>query len=402
MSELYALPEGWEWKSLNEVCTKITDGAHKSPKTIENGYPYITVKDVDSNGRIDFDNCKLISEKDFELLTKGNCMPFNGDVLFSKDGTVGKVALVNYETPFVVLSSLAILRPSECILSEYLQNFLQSPLFMEKAIKSKTGAAIKRVVLRIIKEFKIPLPPLQEQKRIVSKLDSLFAKIDHAIALHQQNIDEAEALMGSVLNEVFGELEERYGETPIADVMKISNKTLVPNENEEYNYVGLENIESHSGKLVDFSPTMGREIKSNKVVFEKGMVLYGKLRPYLNKVWIANFDGVATTEILPFYPKDKNVLNMEYVKYYFLSPKYLQKVMKNCSGARMPRLTTKFIKSSEAYLPISPLKTQQKTVRYLDQFSQKTVTLKQVQHEKMQSLKDLKASILDRAFRGEL
>ena len=402
MSELYELPKGWEWKSLNEVCTKITDGAHKSPKTIENGYPYITVKDVDSNGRIDFDNCKLISEKDFELLTKGNCMPFNGDVLFSKDGTVGKVALVNYETPFVVLSSLAILRPSKFILSEYLQNFLQSPLFLEKAIKSKTGAAIKRVVLRTIKEFSIPLPPLQEQKRIVAKLDSLFAKIDQAITLHQQNIDEAEGFMGSVLNEVFGELEGRYGTIQLSNVLKISNQTLVPKDNQKYNYVGLENIESNSGKLVDYSATLGSEIKSSKVEFKKGMVLYGKLRPYLNKAWLATFDGVATTEILPFYPIENNQVDMSYVKYYFLSPKYLTKVMNNCSGARMPRLTTKFIKSKEAYIPLPPIETQQKTVTYLDQLSQKTEKLKQAQQEKMQSLKDLKASLLDRAFRGEM
>jgi len=204
------------------------------------------------------------------------------------------------------------------------------------------------------------------------------------------------------LNDVFGELEEKYGKTPITDVLKISNKTLVPNDSEEYNYVGLENIESHSGKLVDFSPTFGSEIKSNKVVFEKGMVLYGKLRPYLNKVWISNFNGVATTEILPFYPIDKDGLDMRYVKHYFLSPPYLSKVMSNCSGARMPRLTTKFIKSDDAYIPLPSVSIQQKSVKYLDKISKKIEKVKSVQKEKMDSLIALKASILDKAFRGEL
>ena len=71
-----------------------------------------------------------------------------------------------------------------------------------------------------LNEIKIPLPPLQEQKRIVAKLDSLFAKIDQAIALHQQNIDEAEGFMGSVLNEVFGELEGKYEKIPLFEVTK--------------------------------------------------------------------------------------------------------------------------------------------------------------------------------------
>ena len=120
------------------------------------------------------------------------------------------------------------------------------------------------------------------------------------------------------------------------------------------------------------------------------------------KKWISDFDGVATTEILPFYPIDKNGLDMNYVKHYFLSPSYLSKVMSNCSGARMPRLTTKFIKSDEAYIPIPNVSIQQKVVKYLDEISQKIEKVKQAQKEKMDSLKALKASILDKAFRGDL
>ncbi len=286
---------------------------------------------------------------------------------------------------------------------EYLFRFLQNPSIQNYIIGlSQRSAGQSGVNKEALEQYEILLPSLIEQQRIVSKLDLLFEKIDKSIALHQKNMDEANAFMGSVLNDVFGELEEKYGRTPITDVMKISNKTLVPNDNEEYNYVGLENIESNSGKLVDFSPTIGSEIKSNKVVFKNGMVLYGKLRPYLNKVWIANFDGVATTEILPFYPIDKNGLNMEYVKHYFLSPIYLNKVMNNCSGARMPRLTTIFIKSDEAYIPIPSISIQQKVVKYLDEISQKIEKIKQAQKTKMNSLKALKASILDQAFKGEL
>ncbi len=403
MSELYELPEGWEWKSLNDVCEKITDGAHKSPKTIEKGYPYITVRDVDSSGRIDFNNCKLISEKDFELLTKGNCMPFNGDVLFSKDGTVGKVALVNYETPFVVLSSLAILRPSEFILSEYLQNFLQSPLFLEKAIKSKTGAAIKRVVLRTIKEFSIPLPPLPEQKRIVSKLDTLFEKIDKAIALHQKNMDEADVFMGSVLNEVFGELEGKYDKRTLESFNKKMSSGGTPSRKEKVYWDG--DIEWFSSGELNQLYTLPSKERITKVgldntsakLFSKGTLLIGMYDTAAMKMSILSNDGSCNQAIVGFKPNEDE-LNIFFAKYQL---EYLKKsILEQRQGVRQQNLNLSKIKNVKIEYP--PLPIQQKTVKYLDQISEKIEKVKSVQKEKMESLKALKASILDRAFRGEL
>ncbi|MBK2078742.1 restriction endonuclease subunit S [Francisella tularensis] len=220
------------------------------------------------------------------------------------------------------------------------------------------GVGMKHITKGKFENIQIPLPPLAEQKRIVAKLDSLFENVDKAIELHQQNITNANTLMASTLDKTFKKLEGEYSKIALLDVMKISNKTLVPDDNQKYNYVGLENIEGNTGRLIDFCETQGKEIKSSKVEFKKGMVLYGKLRPYLNKVWFSEFDDVATTEILPFYPIDNTRLNMIFVKYYFLSSSYLQRVMRNCSGSRMPRLTTAFLKSEEAYIPLPPLPIQ--------------------------------------------
>jgi type I restriction enzyme S subunit len=399
MSELYQLPDGWEWKKLSDI-GKISTGK-TPPKKNKEFYENGTIRFVKPpNLQNSIDVTKTESD---EFITedgakKSTLLPKNS-LMVCCIGSLGKFAL-STENVITNQQINSIVFNDEII--NYKYGFYYGFMF-EKLLNNVANEAIVKIVNKtIFSNLDIPLPPLSEQQRIVSKLDNLFEKIDKAIALHQKNMDEADAFMGSILNDVFGELEEKYGKTPISDVMKISNKTLVPNDNEEYNYVGLENIESHNGKLVDFTPTLGSEIKSSKVIFEKGMVLYGKLRPYLNKVWISNFDGVATTEILPFYPIDENGLDMNYVKYYFLSPSYLNKVMNNCSGARMPRLTTKFIKSDEAYIPLPSISIQQKVVKYLDEISQKIEKVKQVQKEKMDSLKALKASILDKAFRGEL
>src|SRR5205814_1735386 len=104
--------KGWQMHQLEEVCREITDGSHFSPAIADNGYPYVTVRDINNdNDTIDFSNCKFIAASDFQQLLKNGCRPNKGDVLFSKDGTVGKVALIDYNKDFVVLSSLAIVRP---------------------------------------------------------------------------------------------------------------------------------------------------------------------------------------------------------------------------------------------------------------------------------------------------
>ncbi|MEN4046259.1 restriction endonuclease subunit S [Sulfurimonas sp. NWX367] len=400
MSELYELPEGWEWKQLDDISKLIGGG---TPKRNMNEYwdngniVWLSPTDLGKIGDIIYisDSKDKITQQGLDK-SSAKLLPV-GTVLYSSRATIGKIAINTIEvstnqgfTNFIC---------NENLNNRYLAYILSR--FTPEITSLSNSTTFKEVSKTSLKKFQIPLPPLQEQKRIVAKLDTLFEKIDKAIALHQKNMDEADVLMGSVLNEVFGGMEEKYGKTQILSVMKINNQTLIPDDDKMYNYIGLENIESNSGKLVNYAPSIGKDIKSSKVNFKKGMVLYGKLRPYLNKVWIADFDGIATTEILPFLPIDNN-LSMKYVKHYFLSPKYLAKVMSNCSGARMPRLTTKFIKSNEAYIPVPSLNIQQKTVAYLDKISQKIEKLKAVQKEKMQSLVALKASILDQAFRGEL
>jgi type I restriction enzyme, S subunit len=174
-------PESWKSRALSEVCDLITDGSHFSPRTQHEGIPYITVRDLDDEG-INFDNCKYISQESFDELERNGCRPKAGDVLFSKDGTVGKVALVKDDAKFVVLSSLAILRPNKnFITSEYLKYALMSPGLLENALGMKTGTALRRVVLRNLKTLQIPVPPIEEQYKVVELLDDHLSGLDAAL-----------------------------------------------------------------------------------------------------------------------------------------------------------------------------------------------------------------------------
>jgi type I restriction enzyme S subunit len=201
--------KSWESKELIEVCEQITDGSHFSPKSSgEDEYPYITVRDIDED-IIDFDNCKFICKKDYQSLLKNGCKPNSGDLLFSKDGTVGKVSLVDFEKDFVVLSSLAIIRPkSKIILSPLLKYILKDPLFLKTAIGMKTGVAIRRIILKNLKLIVISFPKsLKEQQTIVQKLDALSNETKKLEAIYKQKINDLEELKKSVLQKAFsGEL----------------------------------------------------------------------------------------------------------------------------------------------------------------------------------------------------
>ena len=158
---------------LDELCILITDGTHYSPKDEGKGFPFLTVKDMSESG-LDFDNCIRISEQVWQKADDGNSAPKPGDVLLSKDGTVGKVHVVKNEGQFAVLSSIAILRPDPEILdSDYLGHFLKSENAMRQASRMKTGTALRRLILRDIKRIQLNIPSLDIQKRIATILDKI-------------------------------------------------------------------------------------------------------------------------------------------------------------------------------------------------------------------------------------
>jgi type I restriction enzyme M protein len=183
----------WEMVELGKVCEELTDGSHFSPETTDTGYSYITVRDL-TEGNIDFANSKRISKEDFEKLVRSGCKPRKNDILFSKDGTVGKTALVTTEKDFVVLSSLAILTPdTKTIIPEYLYHILSTDWFISKAIDNKTGVAIKRIVLKTLKTIMIPLPDFSTQKRIADTINNEIQLINSnksLIHIYEQKIKD--------------------------------------------------------------------------------------------------------------------------------------------------------------------------------------------------------------------
>lgn len=176
--ELVNKLENGKFKYLNlyKMTTKITDGSHYSP--ISDSLftqKYVTVKDLDHFGNINLENCLTISEEEFTKLVKTGCQPRIGDVLFSKDGTVGKTYTVLNDNNFVTLSSLAIITPNQTvILSKYLEFILRVDFILTLIRRVMGGSALQRIILQNISNLKLPVPPFAIQQEIISKFEAAY------------------------------------------------------------------------------------------------------------------------------------------------------------------------------------------------------------------------------------
>ena len=161
-----------------EVLVKLTDGTHHSPKNYPKGnYKYITAKNIKNEGVILDGVTYVDDETHHEIFSR--CNPEYGDILYIKDGaTTGVVAINNLEEEFSLLSSVALLKPSKLISKKYLFYYLQSSYCYESVRSSMKGVGITRITLKQIADWEVPIPPIEEQHRIVEYIDSLFAQID--------------------------------------------------------------------------------------------------------------------------------------------------------------------------------------------------------------------------------
>lgn len=198
----FELPEGWEWCKLQNITSKITDGDHKTPPRIPNGYKLLSAKNV-RDGYIDYDNCDYISEEDY-LKSRERCLPEIGDLLIvSVGGTIGRSSLIKESANFALVRSVAIIKPL-LFNSNYLKFSMDSFLLQKIINETKRGGAQPCLYLSEISNFLFPMPPEKEQKRIVSKIEHLSSICDRLKSrlqsVQQTQLNLADALTDAALN----------------------------------------------------------------------------------------------------------------------------------------------------------------------------------------------------------
>ncbi len=215
---LFDIPQNWKWCQLADLCKSVTDGTHKTPTYIENGVPFLSVKNI-SSGRFDFDDVKYISFEEHEELIK-RCKPEFGDILFCRIGTLGKAIEVDFDRTFSIFVSLGLIKPLDTYLSKYLVLVLNSGYVDLWIRNNKAGDSMHaaKINLDTLRSLMIPLPPKEEQERIVNRLEKIIEKIDLLNEHQSEYMNYLETLKSKLYDAgIQGKLTEQLPEDGTAE-----------------------------------------------------------------------------------------------------------------------------------------------------------------------------------------
>ena len=174
----FEIPESWEWVRLIDLCSLISDGTHKTPAYVEYGVPFISVKDI-SSGVMDFSNVKYITREEHEKLIS-RCKPEMNDVLLCRIGTLGKAIKICTDKEFSIFVSLGLLKLIEADVADYIVQVINSGYGYRWIDDNNVGGGThtNKINLDTLRGMPIPIPPLEEQHRIVAKIEEILPYID--------------------------------------------------------------------------------------------------------------------------------------------------------------------------------------------------------------------------------
>ncbi len=171
------IPKAWSLETLSSITTKITDGAHFTPTYVESGIPFLRVTDLKSKDLLASKIKYIPEDEHLELLKR--CKPEYGDILYSKNGTIGLTRIVTWDWEFSIFVSLCLIKPNrDLIIPEYLKYYLTSSIVdTQIKIRAKQGT-VTNLHLEEIRDFFITIPPLKEQKQIADILSTADEKLE--------------------------------------------------------------------------------------------------------------------------------------------------------------------------------------------------------------------------------
>lgn len=380
---------GWEVRKLGEVCET---GAGGTPLKAHKDYyeggtiPWLMSGEVSQGEILEAKN--FITEKGLKN-SSAKLFPPNTVLVAMYGATAGQVGILRFEAS--TNQAICGIFPNNKTIPEYLFYCFLSK--KEELISQAVGGAQPNISQIKIKNTKIPFPSLPEQQRIVAILDECFTAIAKAKANAEQNLINAKELFESYLQSVFQIKGEDWKVEKLEEVIEYDKS---PKVHKGLPYVGLENIESSSGKFLGgLTP---QEVKSTTFYFSNKHVLYGRLRPYLNKVMLPHFIGHCSTEIFPIKVSDK--ITREFLYYWLIMKSTVKSINATWTGARMPRANMKEVLTFNFAFP--SLIHQQEIVYKLDTLRIETKQLETIYQQKIDDLEELKKSILQKAFNGEL
>lgn len=380
----YEIPENWCWVYA-PILFNIEYGKGLPTKQLtEEGYPVFG-----ANGQIGF-----YSQYMFE----------DPMALMSCRGAYSGV--MNKSLPFSYVTSNSLIMNATYVpmTPDYIC-YMFSALDTNKLV---TGTAQPQVTVQAFSTYPIPLVPLAEQQRIVERIESIFAKLDEAKEKAQAVVDGFELRKSAILHKAFtGELtalwRQEHGKSDsdwstirFDEAAEIKSNLVDPMEYQDYPHIAPDNIEKKTGVLLEYHTIAEDGVKSGKHRFYSGQILYSKIRPYLSKVVVVDFDGLCSADM---YPIDANG-NTKFLWYYMLSDEFLDQASNSGSRSVLPKINQKEL--SKIMVRTTSVEEQRVVVSILDSVFEKEQHAKDAAEAVIEQIDTMKKAVLARAFRGEL
>lgn len=412
----YTLPAKWTWDELGKYSNLLSGYPFKSSMfstdSSDASLPVVRIRDVMNGFSSTFtaENCP----SEYRI--------HNGNILIGMDGdfNINKWksgdALLNQRVCLLKIDA------SSHVLENYVYYYL--PIALKYINDNTPSVTVKHLSVKTLKEIPIPLPPLPEQQRIVSRIESLFTKLDAARDKLQQVLDTQETRRAAILHEAFtgrltghkgsaecrGKREKEGAQNPegtefvpegwkrvkFSDIAEVKSNLVSPQDYQDFPHIAPDNIEKATGRLLSYHTIKEDKVTSPKHRFYPGQILYSKIRPYLSKVVIVDFDGLCSADMYPIETTE----NTRYLWYYMLSNEFLLQALSGKSRTVLPKINQKELAQIKVLVP--PPDEQIVIVEKLDRIFMNEQKNYKIVRYSLSQIDLLKKSILARAFRGQL
>lgn len=393
-------PEDWNIVELGSlVSTPITYGVLIA-KEDKNGVPMLRSGELESIGGMDR-NIVLISREVEEQYKRTRLL--GSELLISVVGYTGQVAIAPpHYKGYNISRHVAMIRLNQACVPEFYLYLIRSRTYQTKIAVMTSGSAQPVINLFELSRFMVPYPSKEEQYRIAKILSTVDDLIHKTMEIINQNRRLKKGLMQKLLTKGIGhkqfkkiklnfnkeEVPQEWLMVTLGELCNINKINRVESEL----YVGLEHIGQGTNRLE--SKGNIEDFLSTTKAFRKGNVLYGKLRPLLNKVWLATEDGYCSTDILPLEPDMK--VKGEFLLHILSSSRFLWYAVGTSAGTHMPRTNWEDIKNFEVAIP--PLYEQERIISIIDGVNNEIQNLIEYKN----GLETLKKGLAQRLLTGQI
>ena len=399
------MKQGWEIKRLEDV-VEFQRGLTYSKKDEVDFSDNIVLRsnNVDLfRNQLDFSELKYINQSielpESKKVKKGSLLICTAN---GSKSHLGKVALIDDDYNYAFGGFMGLINPKQKLDSKFLFYLMTSDNYKKFINELSDGANINNLKFGDLGQFEIPLPPLPEQQRIVSILDECFAAIDKAKSNAEQNLKNAKELFESYLQGVF---ENGNWETKILkDVAKVFGRGKSKHRPRnweglyggDYPFIQTGEVRNANKFITEYTQTYNEVGLAQSKLWKKGTICI-TIAANIAETAILDFDACIPDSIIGFEVDDKKAdLNFS----YYLLQYFKAEIQKLGKGSAQDNINLGTFENQ--YFPFPPLKEQQTIVRQLDALRAETQKLEAVYQKKIADLEELKKSILQKAFAGEL